>query len=92
MEQFPKPAGTSLSKSQAKAPIPASYIGGTVQNHYIPDYNYHVVDDMNYKAVRTKTATDVRDSFFFGLCFSFSHQVFRQRSLFAVEERICRLQ
>lgn len=90
MEQFSKPAGTSLSKSHAKAPIPASYIGGTVQNHYIPDYNYHVVDDMSYKAVRTKTATDVRD--LFGLGYSFSHQVFRQRSLFAVEERTCPLQ
>ena len=54
MEQFGKKAGSSISKGQTKAPIPASYIGGTVQNHYKPDYT---------KPVRTSISSLLLDFF-----------------------------
>ena len=47
-DQFCKPAG----KGCAKAPIPASYLGGTPANHYTPDYATVIADDVTYKAVR----------------------------------------
>jgi hypothetical protein len=58
MEQFPKKAGSSLSKGCTKAPIPASYLGGTPANHYTPSYGHVVADDTTYKAVRTNTETE----------------------------------
>lgn len=57
-EQFGKKAGSSVSKGQTKAPIPASYIGGTPANHYRPDYNYRVVEDHQYKHTHENTATE----------------------------------
>jgi hypothetical protein len=55
VDQFSKRAG---SKGCTKAPIPASYLGGTPANHYMPDYNHAVVDDVAYKAVRVHTDTE----------------------------------
>jgi hypothetical protein len=55
VDQFSKRAG---SKGCTKAPIPASYLGGSPANHYTPDYQHKVVDDEAYKAVRIHTDTE----------------------------------
>jgi hypothetical protein len=56
MDQFSKRAGHGTTK----APIPASYLGGTPANHYTPDYNTIIADDVTYKAVRTRTDTECK--------------------------------
>ena len=58
MEQFGKKAGSSISKGQTKAPIPASYFGGTPQNHYKPNYQTKITQDHKYKLKRQDTETD----------------------------------
>ncbi len=57
-DQFAKKAGTSLGGGATKAPIAASYLGGTPANHYAVNYETPIVDDMTYKAVRTHTDTE----------------------------------
>jgi hypothetical protein len=60
MEQFNKKAGSSISKGQTKAPIPASYIGGTVANHYRPNYAQSVVEDKKWKHAHVNTDQEVK--------------------------------
>jgi hypothetical protein len=57
--QFGKPAGGPSSCS--KAPIPASYLGGTPANHYRPDYNFQV---KRSDWTHTHENTDLEDKFF----------------------------
>jgi hypothetical protein len=56
--QFGKKCDTSLQAPNA--PIPASYLGGTVQNHYQPNFNFQIQQHTSYKSAHVNTADDVK--------------------------------